>query len=154
MTERLETTESQGHERRDVDVVSLLLIGVIVLFIGALALGSSWALMHLFNRRYTAHEKPPVTMSPDRQKFPAPRLLQDSGVDYAGLLKQQEAELHSYGWVDRPAGKVRIPVERAMQLLLERGLPEVGTGLTPLQMMQQRPQTNETPSSIPGAPNE
>jgi len=35
----------------------------------------------------------------------------------------QEAVLHSYGWVDRNAGIVRIPVEQAMQKLLEERLP-------------------------------
>jgi hypothetical protein len=31
--------------------------------------------------------------------------------------------LSSYGWVDREAGIVRIPIDRAMDLLAERGLP-------------------------------
>ena len=30
--------------------------------------------------------------------------------------------LHSYGWVDQQAGIVRIPIDRAMTLLTERGL--------------------------------
>jgi hypothetical protein len=35
----------------------------------------------------------------------------------------EKRELEGYGWVDRQNGVVRIPVERAMTLLLERGLP-------------------------------
>jgi cytochrome c oxidase cbb3-type subunit III len=35
----------------------------------------------------------------------------------------EDAVLHSYGWVDQAAGIVRIPIERAMELLAERGLP-------------------------------
>lgn len=35
----------------------------------------------------------------------------------------EEARLNSYGWVDPDAGLVRIPIQRAMQLLVERGLP-------------------------------
>ncbi len=31
--------------------------------------------------------------------------------------------MHSYGWVDQPAGVVRIPIDRAMELLAQRGLP-------------------------------
>jgi hypothetical protein len=31
--------------------------------------------------------------------------------------------LEGYGWVDREAGVVRLPIERAMALVLERGLP-------------------------------
>jgi hypothetical protein len=35
----------------------------------------------------------------------------------------QADRLVGYGWVDREAGIVRLPIERAMELLLERGLP-------------------------------
>jgi hypothetical protein len=38
-------------------------------------------------------------------------------------LPPQAELLEGYGWVDRSAGTVRLPIERAMQLLLERGLP-------------------------------
>jgi hypothetical protein len=33
---------------------------------------------------------------------------------------QEEAWLESYGWVDKPSGVVRIPIERAMELMVER----------------------------------
>ena len=36
---------------------------------------------------------------------------------------QEEQTLHSYGWVDQSAGVVRIPIDRAMELLAQRGLP-------------------------------
>jgi hypothetical protein len=35
----------------------------------------------------------------------------------------EEALLHSYGWVDRAAGVVHIPIQQAMELLLQRGIP-------------------------------
>jgi len=42
---------------------------------------------------------------------------------------KEEQTLNTYGWVDQKAGVVRIPIERAMQLIAERGLsttPKVG----------------------------
>ena len=36
---------------------------------------------------------------------------------------QEEQTLNSYGWVDQQAGVVRIPIDRAMDLLAQRGLP-------------------------------
>jgi hypothetical protein len=36
---------------------------------------------------------------------------------------QEEQTLHSYAWVDKDAGTVRIPIDRAMQLIAQRGLP-------------------------------
>ena len=43
--------------------------------------------------------------------------------DLQSLRTAEEALATSYGWVNREAGTVRIPVARAMELLLERGLP-------------------------------
>jgi hypothetical protein len=54
---------------------------------------------------------------------PAPRLQPDPARELAEMRAQEDALLHSYGWVDRSAGVVRIPIERAMQLTLDRGLP-------------------------------
>jgi hypothetical protein len=34
----------------------------------------------------------------------------------------QWEQLETYGWVDKEGGVVRIPIERAMDLVLERGL--------------------------------
>ena len=36
---------------------------------------------------------------------------------------QEEKTLHSYGWMDQQAGVVRIPIDRAMELVAQRGLP-------------------------------
>ncbi|MGA8066058.1 MAG: hypothetical protein WCA47_01905, partial [Terriglobales bacterium] len=39
------------------------------------------------------------------------------------FLMNQENQLHSYGWVDEKAGVAHIPIERAMELTVQRGLP-------------------------------
>jgi hypothetical protein len=36
---------------------------------------------------------------------------------------QEVQRLNSYGWVDQQAGIARIPIDRAMALLAQRGLP-------------------------------
>ena len=36
---------------------------------------------------------------------------------------QQDETLASYGWVDQNGGVVRIPIDRAMELQLQRGFP-------------------------------
>ena len=58
------------------------------------------------------------------QSFPAPRLQTDDGnQDVADLHLREELLLENYSWVDSSQGKVRIPIERAMELLAARGLP-------------------------------
>jgi len=57
---------------------------------------------------------------------PQPNLLVNEPLNLATFRAQEEEKLTTYGWVDRNAGVVRIPVERAKDLLLERGLPVRG----------------------------
>jgi hypothetical protein len=53
----------------------------------------------------------------------APMLEVIEGVDLHKDLIKQEEQLNSYGWVDKDAGVAHIPIERAMDLIVERKLP-------------------------------
>jgi hypothetical protein len=55
--------------------------------------------------------------------FPSPKLEEDERGQLNGIRLEEEKTLYSYGWVDEKAGTVRIPIERAMDLLVQRGLP-------------------------------
>ena len=67
------------------------------------------------------------------QAPPLPRLQPDPVGDLYDLRRQEDQILEGYAWVDEGAGKVRIPVARAMQLLVQRGLPNA-TGPVPQQI--------------------
>jgi hypothetical protein len=54
---------------------------------------------------------------------PGPGLESNPSAALSAMLDAEFERLTTYGWVDREAGTVRIPVERAMQLLVEQGLP-------------------------------
>ena len=55
--------------------------------------------------------------------FPDPRLETDERTQLNSIRIAEERKLNSYGWVDEKAGTVHIPIERAMELLAQRGLP-------------------------------
>jgi len=58
------------------------------------------------------------------QSFPTPRLQTDDGnQDLANLHEREDLLLGHYSWVDESHTKVRIPIERAMELIAQRGLP-------------------------------
>jgi hypothetical protein len=42
-------------------------------------------------------------------------------VDLQAYVRQQHEILNSYAWISRADGKVRIPIDRAMELVVERG---------------------------------
>lgn len=58
------------------------------------------------------------------QQFPSPRLLTDDGnQDVADLHAREDLLLNHYTRIDGEPGKVRIPIERAMELIAQKGLP-------------------------------
>jgi hypothetical protein len=63
----------------------------------------------------------PVAEGPPRP--PAPRLQAAPVQDMQDIRQAENARLQSYGWVDRPAGIARIPIDRALDLVAEQGLP-------------------------------
>jgi hypothetical protein len=58
------------------------------------------------------------------QSFPTPRVqLDDGNQDVADLHAREDLLLENYTWADQSKGKVRIPIERAMEIIAQRGLP-------------------------------
>jgi hypothetical protein len=146
------TTEKRDHEGRDVDVPLLLTIAFLLFFSCVIIFLIVWGMMHYFKLHEPAkagQANLPVTSS---REFPKPRLQVIGAVDLAKLRIAEEADLNSYGWIDRNSGVVRIPIERAVQLLLQRGLPDVGAGQTPLSLMQARPAESATPPQLLKSP--
>ena len=52
----------------------------------------------------------------------------DSGETIARVRATEQQRLHSFGWVNRETGTVRIPIEQAMDLIVQRGLPVDASG--------------------------
>ena len=65
------------------------------------------------------------------QSFPTPRLQTDDGnQDTADMHAREDLLLENYSTgADLPSGAVRIPIERAMQLVAQHGLPQPTGGL-------------------------
>ncbi len=79
-----------------------------------------------FRARATRHDPPPSPLAEANARHlpPEPRLQPDPVRDMVTLRAAEDAALSTYGWVDRGVGVGRIPIARAMDLVLERGLPE------------------------------
>ena len=54
---------------------------------------------------------------------PEPRLQADPVADNNDMRENQDERLNTYGWIDQKAGLTHIPIERAMDLLAQRGIP-------------------------------
>ena len=57
------------------------------------------------------------------QAFPEPRLEENERTQLRQIIQDQDRKLATYNWVDKDKGVVQIPIDRAMDLLVHRGLP-------------------------------
>ena len=96
-------------------VVALVMLGVV---------GS--ALVFHFFVRHTPMGPPASPFEDVRDLPPELRLQTTAPLDLKRYRADQDKILAGYGWVDPQAGVVRIPVERAMELLLQKGYPVRG----------------------------
>ena len=78
-------------------------------------------------------------MVPAPNMSPEPDLQVASSRDYQEMRAAEEAQLHSYRWVDREAGIAAIPIKRAMELLASRGMPAQKPPTKSTQSKQEQP---------------
>jgi hypothetical protein len=137
---------SAGYEQTDVRVTGIVVFLTSLLVFVAVAGVLAWGIGKLINARMNREDGPTnkwattveirdlgnLPNGPDMQhkvaeltkSFPTPRLQTDDGnQDVADLHQREDLLLDNYSWVDRSQSKVRIPIERAMELIAQRGLP-------------------------------
>ncbi len=114
---------AEVYERRDMSVrlIGTFLAGLIVTVIVVLLL-MGW-LFDYFQAREAQRDLPPSPLAEARQVPSGPILQVAPRQDLKAMRIEEDALLHSYGWVDQKTGIVRIPIDRAMKLLAQRGLP-------------------------------
>ena len=135
-----------GYEPRDLSArgIFAFLIGLAVMtVIFVFMLRGLYTLMDRYEQEHQTPPSPLVTDVPKdtrhvpadaRTKFPEPRLEVDERTQLNDFLTQQEDQLATYGYVDQQSGTVRIPIQQAMKLVAQRGLPVLpASGAAPAQ---------------------
>jgi hypothetical protein len=137
-----------GYEKHDASVAGIFGVVAFMAIAGLTIHLILAGMVKTMNQHASAGDRPhqPRTATlaaTGRANFP--RLQISAPVDRETFRAQEDAELQSYGWVNKTSGAVRVPIERAMQLVLERGLPTRQSNATPalgpsaLQLQQKRP---------------
>jgi hypothetical protein len=116
----MEETAPPGHEGSDLNPTKIFLFGAILLITVIAAAAVSFLFL-----RYAAARRPSpqvVSSAPARARAPAPvpRLQVQGSNELREMREAEERVLHSYAWIDGEKGIVRIPVERAMEILAQR----------------------------------
>ena len=109
------------HEPSDVNPRALAWVAGAFVALMALVFVGGWGLWRVAENHDSAQRLP--LPPPMRVQFapPSPRLQADVGEDENALRARQQSQLNSYGWADRAQGRVRIPINRAMDEMVAGG---------------------------------
>lgn len=131
----------------ELDFRALIGLTVALLALVAVALALMWPLTISLRDAGIAQDAPPPVLPEARMPHqpPAPRLQPDPPQDLRQLVERERRELTGYGWIDESVEVARIPIERAMDLLVEHGLPAA-----PAEGADASAPGNRTDSSGPG----
>jgi hypothetical protein len=115
-------TDQPGHETRDMNLRAIIIFLVSLTILIILSLAAVGGLLAVLTNQQAGREitLPPLAQS---QEPPEPRLQPSPRQELQALRAKETETLTTYGWVNKEAGVVRIPIERAMELALERGFP-------------------------------
>ncbi|HZL12632.1 MAG TPA: hypothetical protein VFC85_00675 [Verrucomicrobiae bacterium] len=139
------------HEAREPHLRNPLIVIASVAFMIFFCLAGARILAAIFSKERPMQKMQPLGLiaAPNLKplaRFPKPNLqIDDDHAERIALLAAQNEKLNSYGWMDRSNGIVRIPIARAMDLILQRGLPTRTNGISqtdgsPIQLIQKRPE--------------
>jgi hypothetical protein len=116
-------TAGRSHEPQDLRIKLVVLFGVALT---ATLIGSHFLLRAVFSD-YAAwvdrHDRPRPPLRAARVLPPEPRLQENPGEDLERLRREETRRLETYGWIDRDKKVLRMPIERAIDQVLRRGVP-------------------------------
>jgi len=123
--EYLVTPEGASYEHTDANVWVIAKFGFWLAITAVVVHLGIWGLWHTLveQAKDTREQQYPLATSIDPKLPPEPRLQQYPQNEVYNFRKGEEDKLHSYGYVNKDAGVVHIPIEDAMRLTIERGLP-------------------------------
>jgi len=112
-----------GYEKSDVRPKPILISGVILAVVTILVFVTAYGMMRLLGWWERPRLETPASPLATRTVPIEPRLQVEAPKELKALQTAEQEILTSYAWVNQEAGIARIPVDRAMRLVLERGLP-------------------------------
>jgi hypothetical protein len=120
------------YEPGDVDAPFLAKFGIGMVFLIIVFCFGLWGFFDYVARRAAEVEPTRRAVNLSREP-PEPHLQVNASGDYQQIIQEEERQMQQYAWVDPDKGIVRIPVARAMDLILQKGLPVLPPSQGPAQ---------------------
>jgi hypothetical protein len=121
--------EPAGYERTDADAAGTYRAAFLMLAVMVLTALGLVPVYRLLARQEAKAQPPPAEVVKNDMSEPAqsfPRLVTSEPMALAEFRAQEAALLDSYGWVEKDKGLARIPIDDAMRIVAEHGLPKFG----------------------------
>jgi hypothetical protein len=112
-----------GHETRDIDARVVAVFGIALTTAIIVLMAATYWIYHFTISRHAVLYPAAPPLAYTREPIPEPRLQVDAPRELQELRAAEDAALHGYAWVDKNRGLVRIPIDRAIDVLAQRGLP-------------------------------
>ncbi|MGH7495771.1 MAG: hypothetical protein ACREOO_25725 [bacterium] len=119
-------TEPLGHETSDANVGAITKFGIGLAVLSVLVLVLMLGILKSFEKQKARATPALSPLVSQRLQPPGPRLQVQPERDIEHLRAMEDSVLTSYGWVMREANVIRIPIDRAIELTAQRGLPARG----------------------------
>ena len=107
------------HEKTDLDPKYILYFAIALVAVGIAVHALIWWMFHTFEEEQARRETLP-SLVVVQKTVPEPRLQISPQGDLQELRRQEDEILSTYRWIDKDQGTARIPIDRAMQLFIER----------------------------------
>lgn len=118
------SSAAAGHEVTDADANPLVAIGIALAIIVFVAFIGMVLLYRVFAYYQPMMDAEPHALHETRAVSSGPLLQPDPPREKAALRQLEDDLLTTYDWIDKEQGVVRIPIDRAIDLLARRGLAE------------------------------
>ena len=119
-----------------------LFVSMIVSF--GIVYGTFWFFEGREKAAHAAAQEYPLAASVPHKEPPAPNLQKQPFKDVYTLRQGENEKLTSYGWVDKEGGVTRIPIDRAMEVMLQHGFPARTEGGNALNVVTQDSSSGRT----------
>jgi len=155
-----ETGDHGSYEHEDLSphgvIYFMIGLAVVVVVIYFIVFGM-YHFLDTYEQTHQAAMSPMVTPQTDTrtvthadtQAFPEPRLEESERTQLRQYIEDEDRKLVTYDWVDKNKGVVQIPIDRAMDLIVQRGLPVRPENAT---TNSENAQDSESANMMPGSP--
>jgi hypothetical protein len=142
------TPAGAKYEHTDIDVnigykFALWLFVSMLVSLG-IVYGTFWFFEGRAQSANAAAQKYPLAAGMPHKEPPTPNLQKQPFKDVYTLHLGENERLTTYGWVDKEGGVTRIPIDRAMEVMLQRGFPSRAEGGNALNVVTQDSSSGRT----------